>query len=139
MLHFAARSGSIETCEYLLSLGCDACASDWDYWRVIHSACRSGNIDVVKLIIKNGGDIKLATKHGLTTMHIAALSGSLELCQFLAENGIDKYTPDSRGRLPKASAINKEVFDFLKVEAPAAREENPPDKQAEEKKGCRIA
>jgi ankyrin repeat protein len=72
---FAAKSGDVETVEYLLTgLGMKVDKKDSVGKLPIHWACYGGSVEVVQFLIKRGA--KVHDKKGLPPLHIAASWGS---------------------------------------------------------------
>ena len=73
---FAAKSGDVETVEYLLTgLGMKVDKKDSVGKLPIHWACYGGSVEVVQFLIKRGA--KVHDKKGLPPLHIAASWGSV--------------------------------------------------------------
>ena len=76
---FAAKSGDVETVEYLLTgLGMKVDKKDSVGKLPIHWACYGGSVEVVQFLIKRGA--KVHDKKGLPPLHIAASWGSERRC-----------------------------------------------------------
>ena len=72
---FAAKSGDVETVEYLLTgLGMKVDKKDSVGKLPLHWACYGGSLEVVQFLIKRGA--KVHDKKGLPPLHIAASWGS---------------------------------------------------------------
>ncbi|MBW2263165.1 MAG: ankyrin repeat domain-containing protein, partial [Deltaproteobacteria bacterium] len=54
VLHFAARSGSVEVVKFLVEKGADLESEDADKQTVLHDAARWGGADLVKYLLDEG-------------------------------------------------------------------------------------
>nr|XP_006816187.1 PREDICTED: ankyrin-1-like [Saccoglossus kowalevskii] len=83
-LHFAAASGEVELCDYLLQIGIDISAVDINGHTPLFIAVTNGNVNVAKLLIKRRAKILNATdKLGRSCLHYAAEGGNIQLTSLL--------------------------------------------------------
>lgn len=94
-LFSAARKGTPESIDYLISKGANIHQLDLNGETLIHKACESGNIPTLKYLIKLGVDVNASKgivnsnkdSRGEAALHYAVRSGSLEAVRMLLENG----------------------------------------------------
>jgi ankyrin repeat protein len=87
-LIFAAKCGSAEMAEMLISKGADPNYSG-SGMSPIGSAIINGNLAVLKILLKNGVVINPKNRLDRSPLHIAARNGSLEIVKYLIDEGAD--------------------------------------------------
>ena len=96
-IHWAARTGRIETVKQAIADGADVNAkSDDGSTPLLHAVSFNEN-EIAELLIDKGADINVKDDTGLTPLHIAK---SDELFELLIANGADVNAKDKFGRTP---------------------------------------
>ncbi|XP_028790259.1 uncharacterized protein LOC114746212 isoform X2 [Neltuma alba] len=89
-LHFAAREGKTEVCEYLLEeLKLNVDERDDDGETALIHAARQGHTVTAKYLIDRGANPTIASNLGATALHHSAGIGDIELLKYLLSRGID--------------------------------------------------
>eukprot|EP00985_Skeletonema_marinoi_P020771 scaffold12430_cov137-Skeletonema_marinoi.AAC.3 len=103
-LHWAAAGagpkefgigGSVDVCNYLLSICSEAEQSIITQRKLINAQTRDGNtvlmwsawsgsLEIVKLVIRNRAETGVSNRNGCTVAHWAASGGDLNVCRYLA-------------------------------------------------------
>eukprot|EP00698_Gefionella_okellyi_P003154 TRINITY_DN12950_c0_g1_i1.p1 TRINITY_DN12950_c0_g1~~TRINITY_DN12950_c0_g1_i1.p1 ORF type:complete len:556 (+),score=81.50 TRINITY_DN12950_c0_g1_i1:77-1669(+) len=68
-LHYAARNGSVEMCQYLLDCGADPntkLLSGRQSMTVLHYAAAAGQVPIIGMLIRHGADVKATDEAGRT-------------------------------------------------------------------------
>lgn len=130
---FAARYGSLETCQLVLEEGADPNLNGAEARSYpIHWAIRREMPEMVPLLIKHGADPSLRTKHRtsgieeVTPLHIAAIEGDLAMCQLLMEEGAsleDRYAGENTVLHAAVMGGTPEVVQWM-LDQGATRQEN---------------
>ena len=90
VLHYAAKSGSLEIVKYLVKHGANVnCKNKWNN-SVLYNAAMSGSLEIIKCLVEHGADVNSKTKEGASVFHYAANSCSLEVVKCLVEHGADQ-------------------------------------------------
>jgi ankyrin repeat protein len=89
LLHYAARSGSQEMLELVLSNTKSLDCKDSLGRRPIHDCVLYGTEDVLTLLIKRGADVNSLTDIGLSALLMAVSTRNIRMAQALLENGAD--------------------------------------------------
>ena len=119
-LHYAARYGTSQVVEYLVSLGLDIEAQTPLGLTACHLAAARGDIQSLKSLMYVGQPdsiISNRTKKGRTPLHFAAESGHLEVARILLRAGADPMARDEKGYTPLVLALAsnptelREIFD----------------------------
>jgi len=87
--------GSIDVCNYLLSICSEAEQSIITQRKLINAQTRDGNtvlmwsawsgsLEIVKLMFRNRADTEVSNRNGCTVAHWAASGGNLDVCKYLA-------------------------------------------------------
>lgn len=89
VLTIAAFSGSLETCQVLLSKGADANAAEPTNGRTaLMAAAQAGAAPIVQLLLSAGANPSAADSEGQTALMWAATANKAETAKFLAAKGI---------------------------------------------------
>uniref|UniRef100_A0ACD6AMH3 Uncharacterized protein n=2 Tax=Avena sativa TaxID=4498 RepID=A0ACD6AMH3_AVESA len=97
-LHFAAREGRTEVCQFLveqLRLPVDPKDDDGET-PLIHAA-RQGRLETAEYLLDHGADPSVASNMGATALHHAAGIGHIELMKLLLGKGIDVESESDAG------------------------------------------
>ena len=104
-LHWAAAGagpkefgigGSVDVCNYLLSVCNNAEQSDITQRKLINAQTRDGNtvlmwsawsgsLEIVKLMVRNRAETEVSNRNGCTVAHWAASGGNYDVCKYLAK------------------------------------------------------
>ena len=104
-LHWAAAGagpkefgigGSVDVCNYLLSLCINAEQTDITQRKLINARTRDGNtvlmwsawsgsLEIVKLMVRNRAETEVSNRNGCTVAHWASSGGNLDVCKYLAK------------------------------------------------------
>eukprot|EP00731_Ephydatia_muelleri_P026457 Em0018g557a len=117
-LHNAACSGSLETVQYLVEMGCDVNAQDVDQWTPLHCAVAYGHLEVIKLLVQNGGALYLETWCGDTALQIA-----MKECNDLHSQSSQDILQYLRGVYDSVGVVNKGLVYTLFARQAATSEE----------------
>uniref|UniRef100_A0A6B2L1G5 NAD(P)(+)--arginine ADP-ribosyltransferase n=1 Tax=Arcella intermedia TaxID=1963864 RepID=A0A6B2L1G5_9EUKA len=85
-LHYASRSGSVETVKLLLDRKSDVNATDKLRMSPLYLACSSGDIEMVKVILQYKGNISHTNEGGWLPFHAACAFGHLNLVKYLLQS-----------------------------------------------------
>ncbi|PON46106.1 N-terminal acetyltransferase A, auxiliary subunit [Parasponia andersonii] len=97
-LHFAAREGKTEVCNYLLEeLKLDVDTVDEDGETPLIHAARQGHTVTAKFLLEHGADPSIASNLGATALHHAAGIGDIELLRHLISKGVDVNSQSDAG------------------------------------------
>ena len=123
VLHFAAESGDIDLCQYIIENGSDVYSKKKDGTNCFHIAALNGHFHLCKALLENYDfNIHMTNDSGMNVLLFAAESGDLDLCKYLIEKGskISSVTMNnmnclltgaSQGRFRLCKAL-LEIFDF---------------------------
>ncbi|XP_077970650.1 ankyrin and armadillo repeat-containing protein-like isoform X1 [Styela clava] len=110
-LHYAARSGSTESCTLLLACKANAILSDEHGWSAVHHAAHCGHVSVLRVLLRKkqrllelpatGGDCS-------TPFLLAASGGSVNCVDFLLKMGAKHDITDSTGN----TAVHRATLNF---------------------------
>ncbi len=90
LLHYAAKSGSLEMCQILLDFRPDINIADArnKYYTALHYAVMVQNIEIIELLIARGADVnRLACLYA--PIHFYVASGNAEIFKMLVNAGAD--------------------------------------------------
>lgn len=115
-LHSSVRTGNLETCLRLLTLGAQA-----NFFHPVRPSVFKSIISVflhVFFFLSNSGscsgfcyvDHCLGQEKGSTPLHVAAKAGQVSQVELLTVYGADPGAPDSRGKTPIDCARQAYVF-----------------------------
>ncbi|XP_074579682.1 uncharacterized protein LOC141836158 [Curcuma longa] len=97
-LHFAAREGRTEVCQYLLEeLKLDVDVKDDDGETPLIHASRQGQYITAKYLLEQGADPSASSDLGATALHHAAGIGNLELMKIVLSKGVDIESQSDAG------------------------------------------
>ncbi|XP_057960363.1 uncharacterized protein LOC131152629 [Malania oleifera] len=97
-LHFAAREGRTEVCEYLVGeLKLDVDMKDEDGESPLVHAARQGHTATAKYLLECGANPAIPSELGATALHHAAGIGDIELMRFLLSRGVDVDSQSDAG------------------------------------------
>jgi ankyrin repeat protein len=82
-LHFAAKGGILENCDFLIKNVSDINPVNLTGWTPLHLAVSRGHLSICHLFIENGVNKSSRTARGITTIHIAAQFGNFRLYEYL--------------------------------------------------------
>jgi ankyrin repeat protein len=115
-LAWAARTGNLEACLYLLSLGAEVDAADRSGDRPLHAAVRRGDAELARELLRAGAAPGAAGAGGATALHLAGAGGSFQLVELLLDAGAPVAAADGEGNTPlhaAAAAGRLEVCQYL--------------------------
>jgi ankyrin repeat protein len=96
-LHVAAREGSLEIGELLLSFGADPNRVDWDWKTPLHWAAISEREDFIRLLLDKKANLEAATYEGMTPLHEAVSRNKIGSARILVELGAELATEANGG------------------------------------------
>lgn len=115
-LHFAAREGQTEVCDYLLEeLKLDVNVKDGDGDTPLVHAARQGHTSTAKYLIEHGADPTIPSDLGATALHHAAGIGDIELLKLLLSKGLEVDSQSDAGTplIWAAGHAQKEAVEVL--------------------------
>ncbi len=115
-LSWAARTGNLEACLYLLSLGAEVNAADRSGDRPLHAAAGRGDAEFARELLRAGAEPGAAGAGGATPLHRAAAGGSFEVVELLLEGGAPVAAADDEGDTPLHAAAapgRLEICEYL--------------------------
>ena len=86
LLHLAARGGSVDTVDYLLSLGLDPYIEDKGSQNAIHYAASGASFDVTQRILQ-WTPVDIVPDQGWTPLHWACRTGDSRAIELLMQKG----------------------------------------------------
>ena len=86
-LHWAIRTESIESIEFLIEQGADVNAADDNGLTPLHWTTCTDNIKLAELLLEKGADINAADIYDRTPIHVQRAFGSIEIIKFLKSKG----------------------------------------------------
>jgi ankyrin repeat protein len=115
-LVWAARSGNLESCHFLLSRGAEADAADRSGQTALAYAADQGNAELGRELLRAGANPNKADAKGVTPLHRACASGSFEMVEQLLDSGASLAAVDQEGNTPlhaAAAAGRLEICEYL--------------------------
>jgi len=115
-LSWAARTGNLEACLYLLSLGAEANTADRSGDRPLHAAVGRGDAELARELLRAGAEPGAAGTGGATPLHLACARGSFALVELLLDRGAPLDASDREGDTPlhaAAAAGRLEICEYL--------------------------
>ena len=115
-LVWAARSGNLESCLFLLSQGAEVDATDRSGQTPLSYAAGRGDAELGRELLRGGANSNAADEKGLTPLHRAAARGSFELVELLLDGGASLVAADKEGNTPlhaAAAAGHQEICEYL--------------------------
>lgn len=88
-LHYAARTGKIETLSLLLRHGAKINFNGYSYYSPLLYAAWYGQMESCKYLLGKGADLNSRGSAGKTILHLAARSNNVDLLKFLLDKGLD--------------------------------------------------
>jgi ankyrin repeat protein len=116
LLGWSARTGNLEACQYLLSLGAAVDAADRSGDRPLHLAAARDDVELAGELLGAGADPGAAGAEGATPLHHACARGSFALVQLLLDRGAPPAAADREGTTPlhaAAAAGRLEICEYL--------------------------
>ena len=121
-LHYAARGGSIEICNYLIEQIKSPAMKTDNGSTILHLACYDGKLQLVKYLCQHYPQLVYETdSSGHNAAHYAAGSSSVELLEFVLQTGIDPMSRTENGStilLKAAYSGNLDVVQYICTEYP---------------------
>ncbi|MBE9178150.1 ankyrin repeat domain-containing protein [Oculatella sp. LEGE 06141] len=107
LLSLAARSGSRQVVEMLISSGADVNSLDESGKAPIHWAARGGYLDVMRCLAENGANLNLCSKDSYLALHYAIQCQNPEIVEFLLKKEVlvDEYASVMLGRIDQIRAF----------------------------------
>ena len=96
-LHWAARYGQLDLCEFLLANRADIEATNLIGSTALHHAAFSGSTDVAELLLNRGASREAITQRGCTPLHWAAGYGRDDATALLLASGARADARDREG------------------------------------------
>lgn len=109
-LHWASRTGSLKTSEFLLSKGANANATDIMKRTPLHLASLADSKDVAALLILNGALIDQKDYEGKTPLFLAAENNSKEAASLFLQKGARTDIVDVTGKRLREMLIEKDFI-----------------------------
>lgn len=114
-LHFAAREGRTEVCQYLVEeLKLDVNVKDAEGETPLVHAARQGHTATAKYLLEHGADPAIPSDLGATALHHAAGIGDVELMKLLLSRGAN-VDSESESGTPMVWAAGHAQIDSVKV------------------------
>ena len=117
-LVWAARTGNLESCAFLLAQGAEAGAADRSGQTPLAYAAARGDAELGRELLRAGADPNAADGGGVTPLHRAGARGSFELVELLLDAGASLAAADKEGETPlhaAAAAGRLEVCEYLLI------------------------
>jgi len=114
----AAKSGTAEQVQLLLTFGADPNAATTSGLTALHQAAARGNLDMVKELVQAGAEVNAITKDGRTPIFYAAERGKASTVSFLLDKKAEINLADEKGLTPlilAAGSGNAALVKFLVV------------------------
>jgi ankyrin repeat protein len=115
-LHIAARKGSLELAEALISAGANIDSRDRYETTPLYHAVYRNDIAMVKFLISKGADVNVESKIGTTPLLQALSQQTFEITEILLENGARTNVFDRNNNNPMrivSELKNLELFKLL--------------------------
>ena len=112
LIHRAAKAGSKEAVEYLLSQGYAIGATEKDGTTLLHHAAASGNIELLDFLLFKGIDVNARKGNGRTPLHEAAFAGKEAAVAFLIKKGAQPNVVDNKGFSPLHAVFSDNFYLF---------------------------
>lgn len=114
-LHFAAREGKTEVCQYLVEeLKLDVNVKDAEGETPLVHAARQGHTATAKYLLEHGADPAIPSELGATALHHAAGIGDIQLLKLLLSRGV-AVDSESESGTPLVWAAGHAQKDAVKV------------------------
>jgi ankyrin repeat protein len=107
-LHSAARAGSVEMCELLITAGSGSLlhVRDCHGCTPLTQAVKSGSVAVVELVhVQHGCDVMTREPNGATLLHVAAAAGVPPVLEYLIRSGLDVNAVTDHAVTPVSVAV----------------------------------
>lgn len=114
-LHYAARNGHLEVCEYLVMNGAQIDAvTKAGRATALHRACSAGKTHIVNFLLSKKAQVTLQDSDGKTALHRASENGHVGLSKILLRYYPELAAiPDSKGLKPRITDIGELCFTFV--------------------------
>lgn len=114
-LHYASRTGSLQTVKYLVESGANVnLLTRGNLSSPLHRASQQGHSEVVEYLLKNGANASLQDLDGLTALHKAVLGNHARVINLLLSHCPSLVLiRDAKGRLPKNCSPSLDVQNLL--------------------------
>jgi ankyrin repeat protein len=96
LLHYAAKTGSLEIIKFLVELfesrgedGIFLNAPTVDGWRPIHLACHHGSYPIIEYLINKSVDLNAATSDNWTPLHVASFLSTAKIIKLILDQNVD--------------------------------------------------
>eukprot|EP00045_Choanoeca_perplexa_P022267 m.8941 g.8941 ORF g.8941 m.8941 type:complete len:175 (-) comp9321_c0_seq2:81-605(-) len=101
-LHYMARQGNLEVCQYLITRGALVNAQTrLGLATPLHRAAITGHLPVIRLLVEHGADVLQPDKDGQNAAHKAAMAKHDTSLHWLLQHYPEaKTAKDRRGRVP---------------------------------------
>jgi len=104
LLHVAARHGSCNAAEYLLTKGAPVNVMGDGGDTPLHIAALEGRPKIVRLLLAHGANVNAKRADGDTPLHSAALMGRADIVALLSTEGADPNATNEAGETPLCHA-----------------------------------
>jgi ankyrin repeat protein len=104
-LWWAAKEGSLERVQRLITAGENPNAADFDGEGPLHVAARWEHVAIVEVLIAHGSDPNARALYGVTPLHVAVLAGQVGAARALLAHGADVKARDLFGKSPLHDAV----------------------------------
>jgi ankyrin repeat protein len=113
-LHYAADSGQIDICRFLLDRGASTDSMDGRGATPLHYAASKGHSDAAELLLSAGADVNAKTEADhATPLHCAAVAGFVVTAALLISKGADPDARKKDGQTPLHRAVSKGHRDMV--------------------------
>ena len=107
LIYQAAKEGSREAAELLMSIGADKDAADEENRTPLCIAFQAGHEQIMQLLLAHGANKEAKDETGQTLLHQAASEGKMTVAELLIASGADKNAEDRLGQTPLHKAVNR--------------------------------
>eukprot|EP01089_Gocevia_fonbrunei_P000758 TRINITY_DN10742_c0_g1_i1.p1 TRINITY_DN10742_c0_g1~~TRINITY_DN10742_c0_g1_i1.p1 ORF type:complete len:160 (-),score=33.40 TRINITY_DN10742_c0_g1_i1:125-604(-) len=113
-LHYAARSGYLEACKYLVLNGANVNSKTQETKVTpLHRAAYCARDDICKFLISKGSKISEQDSDGLTPLHKAVIEHNKSTVQLLISLGADNTIKDAKNKIPSDYTEDSSILSLL--------------------------
>ncbi len=115
-LHYAADSGNISHCRFLIEKGASVNSRDNNGATPLHYAASKGHTRVTELLLSSGAEVNAKTDtDDATPLHCASVGGFTETADLLISRGAELDARKTDGQTPLHRAVYKGRFDIVNL------------------------